>query len=215
MSSEERKQILKMVEDGKITADQALTLIKELEQDSDEEEPEALKAEASASSGPEADSSSQNTSTPELERTASRIRALWELPLWIGVAITVLSALGIYSSLQGGGYNFWFYCLWFPFLLGVVLMAFAGWSRSARWLFVNVEQPPHADGPKRFFLGFPLPLGLASWFLRTFGNRIEGLKHTNVDEVVEAISASNSIKEPLIVNVDEGDDGERVQVFIG
>jgi hypothetical protein len=33
MSDEERKQILQMVEDGRITADQALILIRELEQD--------------------------------------------------------------------------------------------------------------------------------------------------------------------------------------
>ncbi len=215
MSSEERQKILQMVEDGKITASEALSLIKELEQDSDEEESEAFQAEAGASFGTEAGPASESESASELEQTAARVRGLWQIPLWIGIAITVLSALGIYSALHSGGYNFWFYCLWFPFMLGVLVMALAGWSRSAHWLFVNVQRPPHEDGPKRIFLGFPLPLGLAGWFLRTFGNRFHGLRNTNVDEVVEAISISRSIKEPLIVNVNEGDDGERVQVFIG
>lgn len=215
MSSEERKRILKMVEDGKITADQALVLIKELEQDSDEEEFEASRSESFASPGTEAGTPSESGSASEFERTAARVRGLWQIPFWIGLAIMVLSALGIYFALLSGGYNFWFYCLWLPFALGVLVMAAAGWSRSAHWLFVNVQRPPHEDGPKRIFLGFPLPLGLAGWFLRVFGNRIHGLKNTNVDEVVEAISISKSIKEPLIVNVDEGDDGERVQVFIG
>ena len=41
------------------------------------------------------------------------------------------------------------------------------------------------------------------------------MKNTNVDEVVQAISMAQTIREPLIVNVDEGDDGERVQVYIG
>lgn len=213
MSSEERKQILQMVEDGKITADQALALIKELEQDAQEARPEVLGA-GSLGSGAAAGDAGQKTA-PELEATAAQARRLWQIPFWIGVAVMVLSAWGIYSAMQGAGYNFWFYCLWLPFFLGVAAMAFAAWSRTAHWLFVNVDRSRSTDGPRRIFLGFPLPLGFAGWFLRTFGSRIEGLRHTNVDEVVQAISMAQSIDEPLIVNVDDSDDGERVQVYIG
>ncbi|MGE5250791.1 MAG: SHOCT-like domain-containing protein [Bacteroidota bacterium] len=214
MSAEERKQILQMVEDGKITADQALVLIRELEQDSLEEAgvlPEGTEPAASgvAIGGP------VSASAPQWEHTAARVRSLWQIPLWIGVGMTVLSALAIYSVMQSAGYNFWFYCLWLPFMLGVALMALAAWSRTARWLFVNVERAAASDGPRRIFLGFPLPLDLAGWFLRTFGSYIGGLRHTNVDEVVQAISLAKTIDEPLIVNVDDGDDGERVQVYIG
>lgn len=214
MSSEERKQILQMVEDGKISAEEALALIKELEQDSAEAESNAYEAEAGLGSAPEAGFSSQD-SAPELERTAEQARRLWQIPLWIGVAFTVLSAMGMYSVMHNTGYNFWFYCLMMPFLLGVAVIALAAWSRTAHWLFVDVDRTRAQDGPRRIFLGFPLPLGLAGWFLRLFGHRIEGLKNTNVDEVVQAISMAQTIHEPLIVNVDEGDDGERVQVYIG
>lgn len=208
MSAEERKQILQMVEAGKITAEQALALIKELEQDSDEE--------AEPNSGfTESSMGAQSTPAPELDRTADRVRGLWQIPLWIGMGITVLAALGIYSVMQGAGYNFWFYCLWVPFLLGVLLMAAAAWSRTARWLFVNVDRSRSEDGPRRIFLGFPLPLGLAGWFLRTFGGYIDGLRGADMDQVVEAITLAKTMEEPLIVNVDDSDDGERVQVFIG
>jgi len=214
MSAEERKQILKMVEDGKITADQALALIRELEtdaQETDGEEPQV----AALDSGLDADFSSGSNSAPELENTAARARGLWQVPLWIGIGLTVLSAFGIYSVMQSSGYNFWYYCLWMPFLLGVLITALAAWSRNAHWLFVNVDRSRTEDGPRRILIGFPLPLGLAAWFLRTFGGYIQGLRHTNVDEIVQAISMAQSIREPLIVNVDESDDGERVQVFIG
>ncbi len=214
MSSEERKQILQMVEAGKITAEQALSLIKELEQDSAEAESEADETGTGSGSGFEAGFSSSD-SAPELERTAAHARRLWQIPLWIGVAFTVLSAFGMYSIMQSAGPNFWFYCLMTPLFFGVAVIAFAAWSRSAQWLFVNVDRSRSDDGPKRIFLGFPLPLGLAGWFLRTFGNHIEGLRHTNVDEVVSAISTAQTIREPLIVNVDDSDDGERVQVYIG
>ncbi|MCB0118886.1 MAG: hypothetical protein KDD72_07645, partial [Anaerolineales bacterium] len=82
---------------------------------------------------------------------------------------------------------------------------------------VNVDRTrsKDPDGPRKISLAFPLPLGFAGWFVRTFGSRIEGLKNTNVDEVVDAISMAKNMHDPLIVHVDDADDGERVQVFIG
>ena len=69
--------------------------------------------------------------------------------------------------------------------------------------------------PARILLGFPLPLKLTAWFLRTFGPMIPDLQKTNVDEVIQVIETGFAGKEPLIVNVDEGADGERAQVYIG
>ena len=87
-------------------------------------------------------------------------------------------------------------------------------SRTSRWLYVNVEQA-EGEWPRNVTLGFPIPLRLASWFLRNFGNNIEGLRQANVDEIVEILSKGISAKEPLIVNVDEAEHGDRVQVYIG
>ncbi len=214
MFSEERRQILQMVEAGNISAEEALTLIKELEQESAEAEPEAYETEAGAGAETDSGFSSPN-SAPELERTAAKARSLWQIPLWIGVGFTVLSALGMYAVMNNAGTNFWFYCLMMPLFLGVAVIAFAGWSRTAHWLFVNVDRSRTEDGPRRILIGFPLPLGLASWFLRLFGNRIEGLKNNDVDGMVQAISMVQTVHEPLIVNVDDSEDGERVQVYIG
>ena len=38
---------------------------------------------------------------------------------------------------------------------------------------------------------------------------------TTVDQVVTAIAMTKSVQEPLIVNVDDTKDGDRVQLFIG
>jgi hypothetical protein len=151
---------------------------------------------------------------PRIARVKSTARRLWQVPLWIGVGITVLSALGMYSILRGPGLNFWFYCLTLPLLLGILGIVAAVGSRKARWLFVNVEQKP-GERPQRIFLGFPLPLKFTAWVLRTFGNKIPNLKNTSVDEVIQVVETGLTGDEPLIVNVDEGEDGERVQVYIG
>jgi hypothetical protein len=44
---------------------------------------------------------------------------------------------------------------------------------------------------------------------------IPDLQRTNVDEIIQVIESGFSGKEPLIVHVDEGDGGERIQVYIG
>jgi hypothetical protein len=218
MSAEERQQILKMLEQGKITPEQALALIKELDQDAAVDEAAGFIASGAGPSAAAGESfGSSASSAPELERTAAQARGLWQIPLWIGMGLTVLTAYGIFALMQSDTYNFWFFCLWIPFMLGVALMALAGWSRTARWLFVNVDRSRTApdSGPRRIFLGFPLPLNLAAWLMRVFGRYIPGVQDGGVDGIVEAITLANSMDEPLIVNVDDSEDGERVQVFIG
>jgi hypothetical protein len=208
MSSEERKRILQMVEDGRITADQAMTLIKAIEESAGDEAP-ALET------GPGLGSAPTGPAGPDLEETAAQARRLSQIPLIGGLVLLVASALGMYAVMRNAGYNFWFYCLTVPLLLGAAVTALGGWSLTARWLIIRVDRTRSDEWPKRILLGVPLPLELAGWFLRTFGSHIGELKHTYVDEVVQAISMTKSIREPLIVNVDEGEDGERVQVYIG
>ncbi len=101
-----------------------------------------------------------------------------------------------------------------PLLFGVLLLALFAGSRTSRWLYVKVEQGKN-EWPRNITLGLPLPLELASWFLRNFGHNIEGLRGTNLDEIIRFVSEDVSSKEPLIVNVDEGKGGDKVQVYIG
>ena len=223
MSSEERKRILKMVEDGKITAEGALTLIKAIDEHAAAEAwDDAFEAGPPsrdfAGAGPGQGASSAHFSAsraPELERTAAQARRFAQIPLWAGITIVVLSATGMYAVMRTAEMNFWFYSLMVLLLFGVALSVFGAWSRTARWLFVRVEQSEDHEWPRRILVGLPLPLELAGWFLRTFGHHIEGLQYTSVDEVVQAISMTNGVHEPLIVNVGEGEGGERVQIYIG
>lgn len=211
MSSEEQKQILKMVEDGKISAEEAMKLIKALGDASDEVE---VIESASSRIGSNPTSESGDARATEFEEVARRARDLWQIPLWIGVGIVVLSAYWLYTLVNVSNFGFWFYCAWVPLLFGVLLLGLFAGSRTSRWLYVKVQQA-HGEWPQNITLGIPLPLGLTSWFLRHFGHNISGLQHTNVDEIVEILSTGLSSKEPMIVNVDEGEGGERVQVYIG
>jgi hypothetical protein len=214
MTDSEREKILKMIEDGKISPEEGLRLMNVLEEAAPEDILPAPEAATGSNSGELPSESSNMDADPKIARIKSIARRFWQIPLWIGIAILLLSALGMYGLIQAGHMNFWFYCLIAPLLLGVLVIAAASGSRRARWIFVDVHQKP-GERPQRIFLGFPLPLKLAAWFLRTFGHKIDDLKKTNVDDIIEVLETGFSGDEPLIVNVDEGEDGERVKVYIG
>jgi len=206
MSSDEQKQILKMVEDGKISAEEAMTLIKALEQEPAEEEIEVIEPEANQGGG--------RSVGPEFEAVKARAKKFAMIPLWIGIGVTVVAAYWMFALVQASNYGFWFACAWFPLLLGLLLIALSAGGMNSRWLYVNVDQK-EGEWPQHVTLGFPIPLGLVGWFLGTFGHFIRGMDRADVDAIMTAISLADNLDEPLIVNVDEGDDGERVQVYIG
>jgi hypothetical protein len=231
MTDQEREIVLKMIEEGKITPEEGLKLMNALHTPAEDEQP-AIPAEAKAESGAEPAAGSEPEmgeakpqaeksgfeSDPRIARVKSTARRYWQIPLWIGIIITVGTALGMYFILRGPGMNFWFFCLTAPLLLGVLVMALAAGSRRARWIFVDVQQKP-GEKPQRIFLGFPLPLKLTAWFLRTFRSKIPDLdkemSDKPIDKFVELIDQGFTSEEPLVVNVDEGEDGEKVQVYIG
>jgi hypothetical protein len=207
MSAEERRKILQMVADGKISAEEAATLMRSLEE-STEEDIQVIET-GSGTSGGEA-----NVHAPEFDKVRQRARFFALIPLWGGVFLTVLSAWWMYSIQQNAGLNFWFFCMSMPFLLGILLIMLGAGGRSTRWLYVNVDRSHQSEWPKNITIALPLPLGLVGWFLKNFGSHIEGLKRTTIDEVLMALSMAKSVTEPLIIHAND-DGGERVQVFIG
>jgi hypothetical protein len=209
MSAEERRKILQMVQDGKISAEQAASLMRALDEDSEPTESELEVIETGAGT------SDERFDAPEFEAIKRRARRFAMIPLWIGVAITVLSAWGIYSVQQRSGLSFWFFFLMIPLLIGVLLIALGAGGQTSKWLYVNVDRRNAHDGPRNITLGFPLPLGLTAWFLRTFGHNIHGMRKTNVDEIIQILDATGKSGAPLIINANDKEDGEHVQVYIG
>jgi len=222
MTEQERNQVWKMIENGKITPEEGLNLMQALDRNPVEEETVAEEPEVGLGSGPaaEGEKSEAQAANPDPEADArfagvqSAIRRFWQIPLWIGIAITVFSAVGMYAIMRGPGANFWFYFLMLPLFLGVALTALTVGSQSTRWIFVDVRQR-YGEWPERIFWGFPLPLKFTAWLLRTFGGWIPQLKNTRVDEIIQEIETAFAGDEPMVVNVDEGGPKERVRIYVG
>jgi hypothetical protein len=231
MANNERLHILEMLDQGQITAEQALTLIQALEagemeaallpdrpaveNDAEPAEPAAPDAEPQIfapepEDAPASVSAAHETFKPE---TSRRFRSFWLIPLWVGAAITVIGGLLMFLAWQSSGFGFWFACAWFPFMLGVLVLMLAWLARGTPWMHLRVRRPEGQEGPRNIVLSFPLPLRLAGWGLRTFGHRIPGLESTNVDEIIVALEHI-SPETPFSVEVDEGN-GEHVEIYIG
>ena len=215
MSAEERRKILQMVQDGKISAEQAASLMRALDEDPEPTEADVEVIDTGAFYRNEAGASGEGFDAPEFEEIKRRARRFAMIPLWIGVAITVLSAWGIYFVQERSGLNFWFFLLIIPLMIGVLLIALGAGGQTSKWLYVNVDRRNSHDGPRNITLGFPLPLGLTAWFLRTFGRTIHGMRNTNVDEIIQILDATGKSGAPLIINANDKEDGEHVQVYIG
>jgi hypothetical protein len=236
-SDSERAKILEMIADGTITAAEGAKLLDALEDTLElstspevEANPQIVEATSSFSDEiPDDFGTDEYFTEPEEVLEPDDIydpppvapdpgdiqkwKRWWVIPMWVGVGITVLGGALMYVAFDRSGLGFWFACAWFPFMLGVLVMALAWGSRTVPWLHVRVHQKP-GETPQKIAISFPLPIRLAGWGLKTFGHYIPNMDGVDLAELVKAIDESAKDGTPFFVDVDD-DDGERVQVFIG
>jgi hypothetical protein len=195
-SGNERMQVLQMIEEGQISAAEGLRRLDALNAAAAEMLP------AASQTAPEED--------------LAYWRRWWLLPMAVGTGVVLLGAVLMFAAYQAGGLGFWFLCAGVPFALGVLIMALAAGSRSARWLHVRVRSDPARQGQRHdIALSFPLPIRLTAWLLRLVGPLIPQLKDHGLDELILALAENTSAEAPLYVDVNEGNGGERVQVYLG
>lgn len=220
-AQDERLQILEMVENGTITPSEAASLLAALDAEETSDDMEVLPAildpgvadnQKSAQVRP-GDIPHEGRSKVK-DTNIESWRRWWFISMWVGVGITTVGALFMFWALQASGIGFWFVCASLPFLLGLSVMMLAWSSRTARWLHVRIRQKL-GERPQTIAFSFPLPIRFTAWFLRTFGSRIPKIKETGLDEIILALGNSATPETPFYVEVNEGDEGEQVQLYFG
>ena len=149
---------------------------------------------------------------PEVVERASDIPNRWSGWWLIPFAVTlIVIAAGIAIGQQGG----WWWLLAGPLLLvgGVVLILLLA-SIGSPWVHIRVHTGQDS-WPRRIAISLPLPLRVSAWGLRMFGVYIPGLEHTSLDELLLALDEGFSTGEPIQIDIDEGESGERVQIYLG
>ena len=196
---DERMTILKRVETGEISAEEAVRLLNELGQapsSAPEPEPQVIEPEPAESA-------------PPLEAPRG-LSQFWVYPLYAGVGIVILGALllyAVYGASAGWGLAL---CGWPIFALGVLVVATAWWLRTARWIHVRVR------GKENVTISIPLPLRLTAWAFKIAKPFVPHLRDTGVDEVIMSLGDTlGKDGQPIYVDVHDEDEGEHVQIYIG
>lgn len=205
--SESRRHVLKMLQEGKITADQAANLLTALDPDAAPFPP----------ASPEKPPLEGDVIRPDSPPDMDRFRRFWQIPFFITLGVFLLLGLwlrGIYQT-SAGTISFGFVCVWSLFMLAFGLVVLAFMSRNAAWLHVRVQE----GRGRNIAISLPLPLRVAAWGLnlaRRFVPEREQDKVTMAAAFVEAARENlrQTKSEPITINVDD-EDGDRVQVFIG
>lgn len=206
MADEAERKILDMVDQGTISAEEGLRLINAMDGKNKAEKVEAVEGEVvSAGEAPPQIS-------PEERRRMERLKRWWVLPFGIGLLITTLGAIWMYTSYGASGFGWGFWLAWFPFIFGIFVVAISFQTSRSVWLHVRIKQSP-GETPARIAISLPVPVGLTRWFLRNFGGRIPGLRDQPYEEYGDILN-NLSPEEPFYVHVQE-EDGEEVEVFIG
>lgn len=88
--------------------------------------------------------------------------------LIIGLVITIGSALWMGNILQRSGMNFWFFCLWLPFAMGLATVVIGWVVRSGEWMRVRVGT--HKPGKHTVNVDMPLPSSVVETFIKNSTN---------------------------------------------
>lgn len=193
-------KILSMVRTGELSVEEAAVRLGEVEPDATHEEeplPAVQAMEAPYQLAPE-----------DIEPDLGWWKNAWLILFWAGTGIIVLSAVFM-GWAYNGSRGFWMFCSWLPMLLGIFILVVGWWSRQARWFHVRVQD---SDG-SRVNISAPLPLSLASWFLRVFGSRIPAMREKHMEDLHLVFDALEEAEGPVTIEVDDKD-GDRVRVYI-
>ena len=224
MNDQQRSHVLEMIDRGELTAAEGLRILEAMQR-----EAAALGAGAALASEPLADPATAADPAPEAAtlNDADILPPAAPAPEVTAPAAAATAAAAGAAGASAGAAVFiglwmtgWFgaflsvLCLSPLTLLGVVIATLGLLSARAPWAHIRIETGEER-WPRRIHLSVPLPLRPVGWLIRKFGRFIPALQRTVVDDVLSALSQADFKREPFIVDVHEGEGGERVQIVVG
>jgi hypothetical protein len=208
---EEKLNILQMLQEDKISVDEASQL---------------LEAVVSAERGQGTSERSATTpggdaATPPVPPDLGRFRRLSYLPLVVSLVILILSGWGAYVLFlrRQRTISLGLVALAVVFLAAFLATALSAWATTVPWLHVRIQSAPGKGGDKtRIAISLPVPLTLAGWGLRIANRFVDEDTVGRLDAAAMLLRTmrhdlGKAGAEPIAVDVNDED--ERVQVYIG
>jgi hypothetical protein len=203
---ESRDRVLNMLQEGKISAEEAAELLEALDA-ADGPTPEPV--------APESVVQPVNYSVrADLPPDLARFRRYWQIPFFGALALLILTGLWLRSLYRSsdGSVTLGFGCVLSLFILMTGLTLLALLSRRAPWVHIRVQE---ADG-SRVAISLPLPIQLARWGLQMARGYVGPAVQDHLDTAAAFLDAAAQDPggEPLTISVND-DDGDRVRIYIG
>jgi hypothetical protein len=206
------RQILSMLEEGAITADEAARL---LEAVSAQQSPERQGPAADGGpSGPHAAIEPDEVIPGTFAPDARRWKRMKLVPLGLSLLLLIATAWGLWAAYRAADaqITFGWVVVLLLFLFALAATTLSAWLISAPWLHVRV----HRREGRTIAISLPIPLGLAGWGVRLARRYVDEGTSQYLDasaEFIRAMRHDRTRSQPLMVNVD--DDDQRVQVYFG
>ena len=207
-----------MIAAGKISAEEGARLLAALnnapaataESMADEPQPEATPG----------DEAGQAAYTPEqevveppppIETQLPNTRYWWMVPFWISLAVLVTGGLVMAGTMSAGAVCLALFCavpLLFVGTLGLVISALA---HRGPWVHIRVKH--NQSNEPNVNISVPLDLGVMA--VRMAEPFVPQMRNTGVDDVIVSLKDNVNRAQPLIIDVNDDEDGEHVQVIVG
>jgi hypothetical protein len=220
-TSEERQQVLRMIAEGKITPEEGARLLAALGGNP------AVVDMPSAAPDPQSDAppleqpeSQQQAYTPEQEVVTPPppidahipdTRHWWQVPFWIGAALLIAGAFTLAGALSSGAICIVLLCGFPLLMIGILAVIVAWFARNGPWVHIRVKHKHPGD--RDINLSVPLDLGVMT--VRVAEPFVPQMKNTGVDDVIVSMKDNVQKDKPLIIDVNDDEDGEHVQVIVG
>jgi hypothetical protein len=223
-TSEERQRILQMISTGKITAEEGTLLLNALSGNPQPDRPappDQPQIAPPVDRAEEAQAAQQDKATtpesevidppPPIDVNMPDTRHWWQVPFWIGLAVLIAGAFTIAGALSSGAVCFVLVCGLPLLFIGLILIIVAWFARNGPWVHIRVKN--NRPGEHNVNISVPLDLGVVA--VRVAEPFVPQMRNTGVDDVI--VSLKNNVKgdQPVIIDVNNDEDGEHVQVIVG
>ena len=206
-TTEERQKILQMIAAGKITPEEGARLLQALGGNLE------LAPGEQAQATPDYEVIDPPPPAPEPPPlNLPDTRHWWQVPLWIGVAILTAGAFIFAGALQTGAAACLLLLCGLPALARGLLLIIVAWSaHQGPWVHIRVKHS--RPGERNVNISVPLDLSVAA--VRVAGPFVPQMRETGVDEVLSSLKDNVTKDQPMVIDVNDDEDGEHVQVIVG
>jgi hypothetical protein len=219
-TSEERQQVLQMIAEGKITAEEGARLLAAL---NGAPAPALLPAEPQSMDAPapgEPADQPQSAYAPEqevvtppppIEAQLPNTRHWWLMVFGISLVVLLTGGLVMAGTMSAGAVCLALFCAVPLLFAGTIGLLVAALAHRGPWVHIRVKH----DRPGEPNINFSVPLDLGVVAVRMAEPFVPQMRNTGVDDVIVSLKDNVKRDQPLVIDVHDDEDGEHVQVIVG